>query len=99
MNDADNQVSAAYVLVKGGDAWTHQATLYSDAPSARDQFGAAVALANDMAADEACADCLDLARRHIKRVARRAGIGAPPIVTLGRHDRTPVYVCCRDPGF
>lgn len=49
MDDADNKVGAAYVFSKDGDAWTHQATLHSDGPSARDQFGAAVALVGGMA--------------------------------------------------
>lgn len=31
------------------------------------------------AANEACADYLDMARRHIERVARREGIEAPPV--------------------
>lgn len=48
-DDEGNQVGAAYVFREDGDAWTHQATLHSDAPSARDQFGAAVALVGGMA--------------------------------------------------
>lgn len=48
-NDSREPQGAAFVYTEQAGNWERRATLHSDAPNPRDEFGAAVALAEDMA--------------------------------------------------